>query len=91
MIENEADAILNLYNEAIAEAPSRSLPEYIVFAEKIISREVEIAARVVCFMCAQGNKPEKRGTDTWKHVFKGSGVFETAELCRAGNIRNCLE
>jgi|CXWL01.1.fsa_nt_gi hypothetical protein len=89
MKQQDVDVVTSLWNEAIVEALGRCLPEHIVFAEKIISREVEIAARAVCFMCSN-NKPEKKNS-VWKHVFKGSDNYHTTEPCRAGNIRDRLE
>lgn len=91
MKENDTKEITDLWNEAVLETPSRSLPDYLVFAEKIISREIEIAARLVCFMCNDGNKPQKKSITVWVHIFEGSSGYKTTELCRAGNIREGLE
>lgn len=87
--QEDIDTISVLWNESEVEAPSRSLPNYIIFAEKIISREVEIAARAVCFMCNDGNIPERK-TSVWKHIFRGNGDYQTVESCRATNIRERL-
>ena len=89
MRQQDVDAVTGLWSEAVVEALGRCLPEHLVFAEKIISREVEIAARAVCFMCSN-NKPEKKNS-VWKHIFKGSDNYQTTESCRAGNIRDRLE
>lgn len=88
MRQEDVDVILVLWNEARVEAPTRLEPDYIIFAEKIIGREVELAARAVCFMCNDGNKPQKKGTSSWVHVFEGSSGYKTTEICRAANIRN---
>lgn len=86
--QEDIDTISVLWNEAEVEAPSRSLPNYVVFAEKIINREIELAARTVCFMCNDGNKPQKKGTSSWIHAFEGSSGYKTTEMCRAANVRN---
>lgn len=88
MRQEDVDVILVLWNEAGVEAPTRLEPDYIIFAEKIISREVELAAKAVCFMCADDNKPQKKGINVWVHIFEGSSGYKTTEMCRAANIRN---
>lgn len=88
MRPEEIETILVLWNEAEVEAPTRLLPDCIVFAEKIISREVEIAAKAVCFICHHGNKPQKKDTSSWVHLFEGGSGYKTTEMCRAANIRN---
>lgn len=89
MRPEDVDIILVLWNEAGVEAPTRLEPDYIIFAEKIISREVELAAKAVCFMCNDGNNPERKNS-VWRHIFKGSGDYQTVEPCRATNIRERL-
>lgn len=87
MEEKEVDEIFGLYNEARAEATSRSLPEYLVFAEKIIIREVDRAAKAVCFMCNEGNHPMHNDRGYWVHEFHRSSGFVYIEPCRAHVIR----
>lgn len=87
MDKKEVDDILGLYNEAGVEAASRSLPEYLVFAEKIISRELELAAKAICFQCAEGIKVEKKANGGWEHKITGASGYELREPCRANQVR----
>lgn len=87
MQQDEIADILELANESIAEAVSRSLPEYLVFAEKIIVRELELTCKVLCFQCAEGLKVERKNAVEWVHKITGVSGYELIESCRANAVR----
>lgn len=90
MQQSEVDEILKLYNEAGVEAASRSLPKYLIFAEKIISRELELVCKVLCFQCAEGHMVRKKGgnSNDWVHIIAGTiPGYELIEPCRANSVR----
>lgn len=90
MKKPEEDEITSLYNEAIEEASDSARPQYIVFAEKIMDRELELIAKVLCFQCAEGIKAEKKGR-TWNHTITGASGYEFTEVCRAEAVRRLRE
>lgn len=87
MEEKEKDEILTLYTESIAEAPTKALPDYLIFAEKIIIREVNRAAKAVCFLCNEGNNPTQSVSGQWTHQFHRDSGFTYIESCRAHVVR----
>lgn len=92
MIKPEEDEITNLYNESVDEASASARPQYLVFAEKIMNRELEMIAKVLCFQCAEGIKAEKKGrTTVWIHTITGTSGYEFTEICRADAVRRARE
>ena len=88
MINQEVYEITILYNESVDEASASGRLQYLIFAEKIISRELEVTAKILCFQCAAGNKAEKKekGND-WVHRITGTSGYELIETCRANGLR----
>ena len=88
MINQEVYEITILYNESVDEVSASGRPQYLIFAEKIISRELELMAKLLCFQCAQGNKAEKlENRKGWSHRIVGTSGYELIETCRANGLR----
>ena len=88
MIKQEEDEITKLYDESVVDASDSARPQYLVFAEKIISREINLIAKFLCFQCAAGQSVEKdQKREQWVHRIVGANNYELVEICRANVVR----
>ena len=88
MQKQEEAEISILYNESVDEASASGRLQHLIFAEKIISRELELTAKLLCFQCAEGNKVEKlEKRKEWAHRIVGTSGYELIETCRANLVR----
>ena len=87
MQQNEEIEIHYLYDESVVEASASARPQYLVFAEKIISRETNLIAKLLCFQCAAGQSVEKdQKREQWVHRIVGANNYELVEICRANVV-----